>query len=341
MYETGRDQVRMACAPKTGTEMLSVLIIGCGNIAGGFDAIDGDLILTHAGAYRRHGRFQLTACVEPDAVKREAFRIRWGVKAAFAELGQALGSGNRYDVISICSPTSQHADHLRMALGARPRLVFCEKPMTTDLDAASNLVAAYHAAGVPLAINYTRRWDPQVVQFKEALQSGAWGEVRSVVGHYNKGILNNGSHMVDLLQYLLGPLRLLATGDARADYSAEDPTVPALLSTFQDVPIHLVGGAASDYALFEAQFVTEKGVVAIEQGGFSWRQRIVKNSPCFPGYRVVGDDAVLPGRYGEAMIHAVSNLYDAITTGAALASTGENALVAQGLCDEIRRRAHR
>lgn len=341
MDEAARAQARMICSPKAGPELLNVLIIGCGNIAGGFDATGGDLILTHAGAYRRHGRFHLAACVEPDAAKREAFRMRWGVQDAFAELSQALGSGSRYDVVSICSPTTQHGDHLRMVLEARPRLVFCEKPITTDLDMASDLVAAYHAVGVPLAINHTRRWDPQVVQFKSALQSGDWGAVRSVVGHYNKGILNNGSHMVDLLRYLLGPLRLLAAGDARIDYSAEDPTVPALLSSSQDVPIHLVGGAASDYAFFEAQFVTEKGVVAIEQGGFSWRQRIVKPSPHFPGYRVVGDDAMLRGRYGEAMLCAAANLYDAVTTGTVLASTGESALAAQSLCNEIRLRARR
>ena len=42
--------------------------------------------------------------------------------------------------------------------------------------------------------------------------------VRSAVGTYNKGVLNNGSHMVDLLHLLLGaddgPLRVIAGASA-------------------------------------------------------------------------------------------------------------------------------
>ena len=183
-----------------GSELLSVLIIGCGNIAGGFDAAGSDTVLTHAGAYRRHGRFRLAGCVDPDAGRRGAFQQRWEVEHAYPSLPEALASGTRYDVISVCSPTPQHAADLRMILRVPPRLVFCEKPLAAGIKEAAALVAACRDAGTLLAVNYTRRWDPQVSAFKSALERGAWGPIRSVVGYYNKGVLNNGSHMVDLLQ---------------------------------------------------------------------------------------------------------------------------------------------
>lgn len=322
-----------------GSEMLSVLIIGCGNIAGGFDAADGDAVLTHAGAYRRHGGFKLAACIDPDAGRRSAFQKRWGVEQAYASLPEALGSGRRYDAISICSPTAQHAEDLRMVLRATPRLVFCEKPMAADINKANALVAACRDAGILLAVNYTRRWDPEISAFKSALDHGVWGPVRSAVGYYNKGVLNNGSHMVDLLQHLLGPLELQATGAAQSDHSADDPTVPALLATSNGTPVHLATGAAGDYALFELQIVTAKGVVAIEQGGFYWRERMVRESPRFAGYHDIGDDTQRPGGYAKAMLRAATNIHEALTQGAELASTGETALAAQTLCDQIRQRA--
>lgn len=322
-----------------GSEMQSVLIIGCGNIAGDFDAAGGDTVLTHAGAYRRHGGFRLAGCVDPDAGRRGAFQQRWAVEHAYASLPEALASGTRYDVISICSPTPQHAADLHMLLREPPRLVFCEKPLAAGIEEAAALVAACRDAGTLLAVNYTRRWDPEVSAFKSALERGVWGPVRSAVGYYNKGVLNNGSHMVDLLQHLLGPLELQAVGAAQCDHSAEDPTVPALLATSNGIPVHLATGAAGDYALFELQIVTAKGVVAIEQGGFFWRERLVRQSPRFAGYHDVGDAAPHPGGYPKAMLEAITNMHGALTQGAELASTGETALAAQTLCDQIRQRA--
>lgn len=319
--------------------MFNVLIVGCGNIAGGFDAAGSDTALTHAGAYRRHGGFRLAGCVDPDADRRSAFQKRWGVGHAYASLLEALESHTRYDVISICSPTQQHAADLRMVLSKPPRLVFCEKPLAADINEATGLVAACRDTGILLAVNYTRRWDPEVSAFKSALERGVWGPVRSAVSYYNKGVLNNGSHMADLLQYLLGPLELQAVGAAQCDHSAEDPTVPALLATSNGTPVHLATAAAGDYALFELQIVTAKGVVAIEQGGFSWRERPVRLSPRFAGYHDIGDATQRPGGYSKAMLGAVTNIHGALTQGAKLASTGETALAAQTLCDQIRQRA--
>lgn len=322
-----------------GSEMQSVLIVGCGNIAGGFDVAGSGTVLTHAGAYRKHGGFRLAACVDPDADRRSAFQRRWAVEHAYASLPEALESGTHYDVISICSPTPQHAADLNMVLRAAPRLVFCEKPLAAEIEEATALVAACRDAGILLAVNYTRRWDPEISAFKSALERGVWGPVRSAVGYYNKGVLNNGSHVVDLVQHLLGPLQLAAVGAAQYDQSVEDPTVPALLATSNGTPVHLAIGAAGDYALFELQIVTAKGVVAIEQGGFFWRERLVRPSPRFAGYHDIGDATPRPGGYARAMLGAATNIYEALTQSAELASTGETALAAQALCDQIRQRA--
>ena len=319
---------------------LKVLVVGCGNIAGGFDAQRSatEWPFGHAGAYLRHGGFVLKACVDPDEGQRERFMARWGIAWGAADMG-ALPPG-AFDIVSICSPTAWHAAHLEQALALRPRAIFCEKPLTPSLAESHRWVQACAVQGVALAVNHTRRWAPDVCALAAQLQAGAWGEVRSAVAHYNKGILNNGSHLLDLLVWLLGPLELRWAGAPVVDFWPDDPSIPAVLSTRQGACVHLSTSHAADYALFELQLVTSRGVLAMESGGMHWRLRSAEPSPHFANYRSLAEGSSSAGRYPEALFHAACNLHDHLASGRALASTGQNALAAQQLCETIRQAAY-
>ena len=316
---------------------LRVLLVGCGNIAGGFDEArpPGSWPLTHAGAYARHGGFQLAACVEPDAARRKVFMARWAVEQGFADLGNITDAA-AFDVVSICSPTAFHRAHLEQVLRLGPRLVFCEKPVTLTAAATLEWVNAFERAGIALAVNHTRRWAPDIVRLKADLAGGRYGAVRSVVGHYNKGILNNGSHMLDLCSDLVGPLRPLWAGAAVADFWPDDPTIAAMLETQAGVPVSLVPAHAADYALFELEIVTERGMLVMEQAGLAWRWREAAASRQFAGYRSLADDVRTEGEYEQAMAAAAANIHGCLDHGAPLASTGRSAWEAQRLCETIR-----
>lgn len=315
---------------------LAVLIIGCGAIAGGHDADRDDKAWprTHAAAYRRDGGYRLVACVDPDPERRAAFAARWGVEHAFADVSQAQSAGP-YDIISICSPTSLHAAHLEYAIGMHPRLVVCEKPVTPTLAETRRLVAQASAAGVGLAVNHTRRWAPDILELATELKAGTWGQLRSCYAAYNKGVLNNGSHLFDLLLFLLGPLRVLAAGTPVSDFAMDDPSVPCLLETSAGIPISVSIAHAADYALFEMSLVTEHAVISMEAGGSSWRIRPVVDSPDFAGYRALMSGTFRAGRYEEAMVNAVAEFRHWIAGKACISSSGESAAAAQALSDAV------
>lgn len=107
-------------------------------------------------------------------------------------------------MISICSPTHAHAADIQSALALQPKLIFCEKPVTSNLQESQRAVQACADQHVLLAVNYGRRWSPQVTQLKAELTEGYWGAVRSVSAVYNKGQLNNGSHMTSGLIAVVG-----------------------------------------------------------------------------------------------------------------------------------------
>lgn len=320
------------------TQAYKVLIIGCGNIAGGYDLLklEDALPLGHAKAFLKHGGFTLSACVDPDTAKRTAFQQRWQVTDSFACVEEVAASGDKFDVVSICSPTHAHAADLQSALALKPKLIFCEKPVTTNLVESQCAVKACADQQVLLAVNYSRRWSPEVAQIKAELDEGHWGAVRSVSAVYNKGILNNGSHMLDLLINLFGTLHIASVGKAVEDFFSVDPTIDATLRTEQGMPIQLNVAHAQDYALFEMQIVTEKGVVSMEDGGTRWRYRHVKASEQLAGYSFLttGDWVKSQGSY--ALTGAVANIFDALQSGVSLSSTGKTALQAQTLSEHIK-----
>lgn len=317
--------------------LLEVLVVGCGNIAGDFDAAREDSAwpLTHAGAYRRHGGFKMIACVDPDSTRRQAFMTRWDVAEGYTSIEELVKQRRRFDVVSICSPTALHAGHIDQAIDLSPRLIFCEKPVTPDAASTARLVQACEQRGIALAINHTRRWAPDVVRLGEELASGQWGTVRAAVGHYNKGLLNNGGHLVDLLHLLLGSLELKWAGAPVRDFWPNDASIPALLYARGGVPVHLNVAHSADYAFFELQLITSVGVLAMEDGGLHWRVRKAVPSVQFAGYQTLDAGKRIHGEYEQAMLCAADNLHAHLLAGVPLASTGHTALEAQRVCETI------
>ena len=324
------------------TPRYQVVIVGCGNMGGGFDTDrpSDDWPLSHAGAFTRHEGFQIRACVDPDEGRRTAFASRWGIGQHVPNMASLSPSLGLIDVVSICSPTTLHHDHVMQAIELQPKVIFCEKPLTSDVASSEAVVEACKARELALAVNFSRQWDPSIEALIQEIQKGRWGAIRSVVGHYNKGIQNNGSHMVDMLFRLVGDLKLVTTTCSALDFWVNDPTTAALLTAMGGtVPVYLNPGHASDFAFFELEVVCEKGVVRMRSGGISWESRETHPSAEFTGYRTLDQSVHTPGRYMETMAGAIGDLYNFLAVGVPIRSTGENAVKVQTLCTHIQRTA--
>jgi predicted dehydrogenase len=319
-------------------EKLDVLIVGCGRIAGGFDMSNrNDTPITHAGVIKADRNLSLVACVDPDEKVRRRFMTHWGVTRGFATLAEAAEMVSDIDLVTICSPTSQHYEDVCSALELRPTVIFCEKPVTSSSDLTNKVIQSSAAVGCKIAVNYTRRWDPSVQRLKDQIQT--LGEIRSIVGFYNKGILNNGTHMLDLIGFLFGDLVVDFVGKKLEDYDEDDPTVPVLMHTTQGLPVHLTVGHAADFSLFELQIVAEKEVIVMKDGGSYWLQQSPVASKKYSGYRTLGSAQETAGEHDSAMRRAYENIYLAISTGVPLQSDCSNALKAQVLAEKIRQLA--
>ncbi len=91
------------------------------------------------------------------------------------DLDALLGS-EELDAVVVCSPTVEHRGHVEAAAAAGCAILV-EKPLATTVEDGRAMVEACHDAGVQLHTAFVSRFLPHVRTAKEALDSGALGEV--------------------------------------------------------------------------------------------------------------------------------------------------------------------
>jgi predicted dehydrogenase len=106
---------------------------------------------------------------------------------AFAQAnGLALASGldelladPAIDAIVLATPHSQHAEQVILAAAAGKH-VFCEKPFALTKAEAQAAVEATQRAGVTLALDYNRRFHPEMAKLRDRIASGELGTIEHV-----------------------------------------------------------------------------------------------------------------------------------------------------------------
>jgi myo-inositol 2-dehydrogenase/D-chiro-inositol 1-dehydrogenase len=83
------------------------------------------------------------------------------------------------EAVLICSPTSAHANSLRLAM-AHKKHIFCEKPMDLSLKTTAILTDLSINSGVKLMMGFNRRFDPDFMKARETVVAGKVGKVQIV-----------------------------------------------------------------------------------------------------------------------------------------------------------------
>ncbi len=94
---------------------------------------------------------------------------------------EALVADRSIDAILVASPTSAHADQIRLA-AEHGKAVFAEKPLADSVERAQATVAAVKQTGIPFQIGFQRRFDPGYARAKEIIAAGAIGAVEMFRG---------------------------------------------------------------------------------------------------------------------------------------------------------------
>jgi predicted dehydrogenase len=167
-------------------------VIGCGGIA-----------REHARGFRQHPSCVLAAGADIRAEQAAKLAAEFEIPATYTDYRELLAK-EQPDIVAICTWPGTHAEITAAAAEAGARAVLCEKPMARCLAEADAMQAACDARGAKLAVGHHHRFVRHNTAARRLIAEGAIGQPTLLRAAPGGGLLNNGTHMIDRMRYLLG-----------------------------------------------------------------------------------------------------------------------------------------
>jgi hypothetical protein len=179
---------------------VSVSIIGLGKIGAQFDLENKTQKLTHASAILGDSRFKLIAGCDENYETRKKFENSYAVQS-FATI-KDLMAFSVTDVVIVATETDQHVKNICEVLGYDTvKLVLCEKPITRKFENFDKLKKSIVESKKHVLVNYQRRTELSARVIRSQIQGNQFGKFLGGSGLYSRGYFNNGSHIIDLLEW--------------------------------------------------------------------------------------------------------------------------------------------
>jgi predicted dehydrogenase len=223
-----------------GRETVRIGIVGCGAIAQSYLQV-----LPDCPGVR---------CVAATDVRAEAAR-------AFAEKSdchaytshEEMADREALDAVIVCAPPAAHP-HIAIDLLERKVHVLCEKPLSICSRDAKRMVASARRNGVVLNMASKFRYMDDVIRTRELISGDELGDVIlfenaftsrvNMADRWNSDavisgggvLIDNGTHSLDLMRYLVGPLAEVQVVEGkRTQGLAVDETVHIFANTVENV----------------------------------------------------------------------------------------------------------
>ncbi|HKV59700.1 MAG TPA: Gfo/Idh/MocA family oxidoreductase [Ktedonobacteraceae bacterium] len=220
------------------TEPLRFGLVGCGVIGP-----------VHAEALATLPDALLVAAADFDIERAQRLTAKYG-GTPYHDL-QSMLQHERLDVVIVCTPSGLHGEHACQIMRSG-RHVIVEKPMEIRREVLDEMQRVQQETGVKMAVISQHRFDPASQQVRQLVDDKAFG--RLVLGnamipwwrsqaYYNSGawrgtwkldgggvLMNQSIHSIDLLQWLMGPVKsvMAYTGTLVHRMETEDVAVATL-----------------------------------------------------------------------------------------------------------------
>ena len=329
---------RSTALQMTATESkdpVRVGVIGCGRIG-----------IVHLGAINKAPGVVPVIVSNPTVSKAEDAAKKFGVPKFTSDAMEVITNPD-VEAVWICSPSQFHADQIK-ACAANGKHVFCEKPIATDLAETVEAINACNEAGVKLMIGLQRRFDPNFLRVRRAVEDKEVGDTIIIKTcsrdpapppyEYVKGgggIFNDMAvHDLDMTRFLAGedPIEILAVGSCHIDKSIEDLPGSEAFDTATCI-VRYPGGVSamvdvcrqSSYGYDQrAEVLGTKGMIATDNV-YPNTAKIYKND--YTGNADMPFDFFL-SRYFEAYVTETEAFCESLVNDSPVPCTGIDGLVA-------------
>ncbi len=261
---------------------------------------------------------------------------------------EAIIGADDIDAVVICTPTDTHADLIEQAARAG-KAIFCEKPIDLSVKRVRQCLKVVAAQNAVLMVGFNRRFDPDFIAVKAAIDAGHVGSVEMVTITSR----DPGAPPVDYIKRSGGIFRDMTIHDfdmARWLLGEEPETVIAAASNLVDPAI----GKAGDFDSVNVILRTASGRQAIitnsRRATYGYDQRIevhgslgavAADNMRVANIEVAGANGFtrpplldfFMTRYVTAYANEIAAFVAAVTKGAPTPTTGADGLAALVLAD--------
>jgi predicted dehydrogenase len=241
--------------------MYRAAILGCGPRAVG-----------HAEAYTHVTSGRLVAACDLDRARLASFCDRFQIPGRYTDLGEML-EAVQPDLLQVVT-TPERAEIVAQTVRVPPRAILIEKPLACRPSAGYAILETCREAGIPLYINHQLRHHGPFQRVRDAILNEEIGELVTLRGSSKGRLLEQGTHLLDLLSFLQGdvPARsILAQAEGARSFRSSHPSPENMLISLRwrnEVPVILESGPASATWRGESNFWLNKAVEATGTRGY-------------------------------------------------------------------------
>ncbi len=284
---------------------------------------------------------KITRCYSRYPDTRESFASEYGCAAC--EQYEQMAEDPQIDGVVVMSSNAAHEKDVAIA-ASRGKHIFVTKPIATTIAAGKRMIDVCSQNKVVLAVGHQTRREPALRKLKEILDSGELGSVGLVEANYSTpnglkiepgdwrcledecpggALIQIGIHVIDTLQYLLGPISRVFSWQGSGGLEVEMPGVTATLLDFESGLRGYLGSSyVSSFSHWITVYGTKKNACFSELGGLiltedSWEEGQVHKNIAPPANVI----APMP-----TIVEEIAEFARCIRTGESPEISGEAAL---------------
>jgi predicted dehydrogenase len=253
-----------------------------------------------ADAIKRSGKLSIVACYSRSDEKRKAFATKYGCRAAASY--EAILNDDSIEAIVNTTPNNVHLQ-TTLAAARAGKHVFLDKPIANTVVDARAIGAVCRRAGVVLAIGYQRRRESQFRWIRERIDAGAFGKLVNAEANISRDrvgqidlkswrytadgmpggvMLQIGIHYIDVLEYLIGPVKAVSGMLAQLVLPGDNPDVASLVMEHENGALSTVNASyasASEYYVMNVYGKEASAYYDLHQGLRYWKRGAERSEP--------------------------------------------------------------
>lgn len=308
------------------TDHVGVILIGLGNIGLKYDYhASENYTLTHSKAIDQHPNLSMEAVVDSSSSQINLYTKKYGGRG-FDSIEKALKYVNP-SIAVVATPTSNHlSDIKKLSCCKSIKIILCEKPIAYNTTEAREILEICSSNQIKLFINYIRRVDPASIEVKKIIDERTVGE--KFKGHcwYTKGVMNNGSHFLNLLEYWLGPTQKVVPITQERYWEMIDPE-PTFNAFFKKGNVIFQPAWEECFSYYSIELVSDRGLINYKLGGSQVEINERIRDKNFPGYYTLKQvPTILKNEMDKYQYNIASALYNEFNGLKTTLCSGEDAL---------------